>query len=563
MAEKIYDLYGEFNIKDNSKNQLQQASSAAKGFRLQIDQLEGLIARFVGAQQLTRFLQSCVGEAMNAEIVFARFNNVLSNLGFGKQAEQTQIFLNNLMNISTFSDEQLAASFQNLITRTKNYTESQSLLRLAMEISAGTGKDLIEVSTMLADAYQGNRRGLAGLGREMGLTIDESKDFNEIVGLLRKSFKDANEKELSTTAGQIKRLRRDFNELKEEIGTQLLPVVRWLTEALNNFLKGWKELWGGGQKQDIKDMDMAMEANQKILERWREACKDGHVTLEQYKKRIQALTQSFVDLNPEIKTTGNEITKFHSKLPGEKEILPGLKPLISDFQKIIPITKETTLQFHRFNLIIGENTEKTTEFTDSWLGAKLALWTIGGQSNLSKEAIKKLSDAAYQAGKSLQDAFVDIGKTAINDFANNLVAVCNGIQVSWQNLINNLLQMLEQLIAKLLVTAAVAGLLSVLTGGGSAGFMSFFGLLFETPRGDLFARREGRDFFKNFFSGGKDVMGNFASAFTPQQQPQMILVKVETNLPATVKAFGRQPIAIKSEFVRNTIQQGLTIRDNL
>ncbi len=56
------------------------------------------------------------------------------------------------------TDNELRASFQRLSVSTKDVTQSQKLLTLAIDVSKGTGKELGTVVEALSKAYEGQDR---------------------------------------------------------------------------------------------------------------------------------------------------------------------------------------------------------------------------------------------------------------------------------------------------------------------------------------------------------------------------------------------------------------------
>jgi hypothetical protein len=130
------------------------------------------------------------------------------------------------------SDTELRASLGTLIRATGDLQQSTSLLNLAQDISAATGKDLATVSLALAKSSQGQFTALAKLGIPLDDNIKKSKDFNKVIGLLNDQFGGAAETAANTFGGQLKILQGQFGEILETIGAALLPYLQKFSEFL-------------------------------------------------------------------------------------------------------------------------------------------------------------------------------------------------------------------------------------------------------------------------------------------------------------------------------------------
>ena len=144
------------------------------------------------------------------------------------------------------TDDELRPSFERLLRSVKNIDEAVRLQNLALDISAGTGKSLAQVTEALAKAYDGNFGALKRLGGGIDEGIIKSKDFDGAVAALSKTFEGQADVAANTYAGRVARLKIAFDEAKESIGAALLPQLGRLTDyilkdgipAFNAFVAG-------------------------------------------------------------------------------------------------------------------------------------------------------------------------------------------------------------------------------------------------------------------------------------------------------------------------------------
>jgi hypothetical protein len=132
------------------------------------------------------------------------------------------------------TDDELRPSFERLFRSVKNIDEAIRLQTLALDISAGTGKSLAQVTEALAKAYDGNFGALRRLGAGIDDGIIKSKDFDGAIESLSKTFAGQADVAANTYAGRVERLKIAINEAKESIGAALLPQLGTLTNFLLN-----------------------------------------------------------------------------------------------------------------------------------------------------------------------------------------------------------------------------------------------------------------------------------------------------------------------------------------
>ncbi len=156
------------------------------------------------------------------------------------QIEAVEDYISSLGKSVAISDDEARPALQALIVATKDVTKAQDLLNIAIDVSAGTGKDLASVSDALAKAYAGNMRGLQALSPEMKAMIKDGASLEEVLATLEQNFGGAGEAAADTAAGGMKKLGIAFNETKESIGMAFLPIMLKLQPVLEKFA-AWAE----------------------------------------------------------------------------------------------------------------------------------------------------------------------------------------------------------------------------------------------------------------------------------------------------------------------------------
>ena len=156
------------------------------------------------------------------------------------QIASVEDYISSLGQSVAVADDEARPALQALIVATKDVTKAQDLLNVAIDVSAGTGKDLATVSDALAKAYAGNMRGLQALSPELKNMIKDGASLEQVLATLQTNFGGAGQAAASTAAGGMKKLGIAFNETKESIGMAFLPIMEKLLPVVQKFA-AWAE----------------------------------------------------------------------------------------------------------------------------------------------------------------------------------------------------------------------------------------------------------------------------------------------------------------------------------
>jgi len=147
------------------------------------------------------------------------------NLAYGSNIGTVNGFISRLELQTGVLDDELRPAMDRLLRATGDVTKSQELLGLALDIAAGTGKSVTQVSQSLQKAYLGQNQALGRLG--VGLTKAEltSSSFEEIQQRLSTLFAGQATAAADTYAGSLARLTIAGNNAKETIGKGLVDAL--------------------------------------------------------------------------------------------------------------------------------------------------------------------------------------------------------------------------------------------------------------------------------------------------------------------------------------------------
>ena len=193
------------------------------------------VAGAAAAAYAGKLLVDGVKSAIEDEAAQAKLATTLENVtgATNNQIKAVEDYITQTALANGITDDKLRPSLDRLVRSTKNVEEAQKLQTLALDIAAGTGKDLSAVSEALGKAYDGNLGALKKLGVGIDESIIKSKNFDAAAAALSKTFEGQASKQAETFEGKMARLTVAFDEAKETVGSYVLDA---LTPLLSTFV---------------------------------------------------------------------------------------------------------------------------------------------------------------------------------------------------------------------------------------------------------------------------------------------------------------------------------------
>jgi hypothetical protein len=254
-----------------------------------------------------------------------------------QQIAATEDYIDATARATGVADDQLRPSLDRLVRSTQDVTKAQKLQQLALDIAAGTGKDLAAVTEALGKAYDGNLGALKRIGVPLDENIVKTKDFDAAVIALSNTFAGQATAAAETFAGRMSRIQIAVDEAKEQIGFALLPFLEKLAKfTTDNVVPALQGLVDGlTGKKSIRQATIDAGGNVNLLNN--DLNKSYNASLE--------LGQAFRDLAESIgKLLAIDTTS------GESSLIK----LIDSLTKIIEKTEQAIAAYERFkNSFVG------------------------------------------------------------------------------------------------------------------------------------------------------------------------------------------------------------------
>ncbi len=217
--------------KDDASATLQGIGSEAKATGTSFLSMSGAVAAGQAAFSALKaagtavigFLEESVSAASQAEAQMAivRQNVINAGLSFDDLGPKIKAYSEAMQKMG-FDNEDTAASLSKFVLITGSYTEALKLNQLAMDLARGKNVDLATATNSVAMIMQG-----AG-GRALmqyGINIKDSATTVEVLNEAQKKLAGDSAAWANTSAGQLEQVKLAWDDIKKEVGNDLMPVV--------------------------------------------------------------------------------------------------------------------------------------------------------------------------------------------------------------------------------------------------------------------------------------------------------------------------------------------------
>ncbi len=175
--------------------------------------------------QAYKIIKDGLAQALEEIRVKRELNNIINNLGLSHKltTEEIEKFVKALRQGTGFTKDELLRTYTDFLRLTNDNAKSQYLLKIAMDVAAGSGRELNEVFSIFKMALASGRDASLILARALSDQSLSGKSTAEVFDLLAQKYKDASKKVTDFEKNQAK-FKETLNETKETIGGKLLPI---------------------------------------------------------------------------------------------------------------------------------------------------------------------------------------------------------------------------------------------------------------------------------------------------------------------------------------------------
>lgn len=149
------------------------------------------------------------------------------------QIASNENWLSSLSKSTAIADDDLRPALDMLVRGFGNTEDAQKALSLATDVSAGTGKDLTQVTEAMMKAANGSTGALGKMGIKTKDAAGHALSLNDIMGSMADTFGGQAAQSADSVAGRMRGANIAMGELQETIGGALLPIMGALAPMLS------------------------------------------------------------------------------------------------------------------------------------------------------------------------------------------------------------------------------------------------------------------------------------------------------------------------------------------
>jgi hypothetical protein len=349
----------------------------------------------VAGASVVRFGQQLVKAAMDDEKSQALLRDAISKTTYATDTAtaSAEAFVKQLSLSSNIADDDLRPALSTLTRATGDVSRAQTLLALSTEIATATQKDLSTVSIAVAKASLGQTTALGKLGVPLSAAAKQSGNFALAYEELNAQFAGSNAAALNTAAGRLANLSLRFDELKESLGSLVLPAVDDVTKSLTQLAVAAEK------KDNIGILAGAFNTLSVVAEKLTPE-------LDDLAFQISDSAQSALGLGKEIKTTSEKTGEgagsfrlYDEQLTKVRESLDQAENATADYGAAVN------------SLIYSQNTTFTKIYADR-------VEEVARQTEAAKTRAEKAREKFAALGQTLKGTL----NTALTDARNKLQA---------------------------------------------------------------------------------------------------------------------------------------------
>ena len=204
---------------------LRQANKAVGGLSKSVSKLGRNLGLALGTTAFVAYSKRAVKAFAADDKAAQLLTKSLDNLGLAFADLEVKTFISELETTFGVLDDKLRPAFQRLLTTTSSVKQSQELLRIALDLSAASGADVVSVAGDLSKAFTGQTRALSKYG--LGLTQAELKamSFEEIQAKITKLFAGQATTAANSYSGSLDKITVAAANAQEIIGKGLVDAL--------------------------------------------------------------------------------------------------------------------------------------------------------------------------------------------------------------------------------------------------------------------------------------------------------------------------------------------------
>ena len=268
-------------------------------------------------------IQSVTAEAAEQQRVIRELRVTLESQGYVVQQilPVYQEWAEAIRQTTVYSDEEAMSAMKFLTIMGIAPAKMQAATRVALDLATAMGMDLEKASQLVGQAMNGQFRALGRLIPELKNLKGAALDSANVFAIIEKRIGPQAQAEADSYGGQVKRLKNEFGELKEEIGNGLVPVLTDWATGMRLILSSIREFYNGTSQATN---EMELRSIQRVIDiknqMGREYLKGAlqyaaNESDPRFLKTIEQLESRKIDLERQIALQKREKSELGGNLP--------------------------------------------------------------------------------------------------------------------------------------------------------------------------------------------------------------------------------------------------------
>lgn len=247
MAEKLGEIYVEVktktdklkkDFKDLEKKGQKSGNKIATAFKAAKGMIIGFGISLVGA---IGTLKKFTSMAIQQEEIYKKMQTSIELTGqeWGKAEKELSGLFATLQATTQYGDTDSAQMLTTLVQLTGDYKKSVAALPMVLDLASTGLFDQGTAARYIALALEGNVEMLGRYIPELRAANNEivkngsvAEKTAEFMRIFNEKFAGTAQKNLNSTAGQLKQVKNYLGDMAEKIGDSVIPVVLKVTESL-------------------------------------------------------------------------------------------------------------------------------------------------------------------------------------------------------------------------------------------------------------------------------------------------------------------------------------------
>ena len=369
--------------------------------------------------------------------------------------------------------------------------QMEGVIQATMDYARVTGKDIRSASLDMAKAMQGNLTMLQRYGIQVSKATFKSQGLPAIIEAIEERMGGAEQAEVNTYAGRVKQLSNYFGDLKKNIGKAVIKndaMAEGISKLTDAFQQIIKDLRTNGSALNDFATNFGVLV-QKVAEGLPTIVKAGAVVGSWISKAFKvagifigdyagAIYTGNLNLKDFVKTLKEDLKETENDAKATKDNADIVNQFKNAHAKASNAIANEGINLAKLNTHLRTNTTALKKVND-----QVSTYIQNLQVSVDTEKKAKELDAINEQTKEYAD-WVDSITDLSRRLSDNFMTMMEGTQVSWSEMLSNMLKDLERFVIEALAKFAILEIVNTATGGtlsiGEAMGASF-GIPMATP----------------------------------------------------------------------------------